>query len=133
MIVLESVACVASVFVWFQSKKTEERDSLPWPREKSFSWAILTLVPRSLLLAKPHGNACSVGYRIGYKSIKSRIVVRVVTWHYVSTNNKYAKANRIYKSSFVRNRSLITWEENTSVKFCSWGLKESSGQRLKGH
>ena len=61
---------------------------LPWPREKSFSWAILTLVPRSLLLAKPHGNACSAGYRIGYKSIKSRIVVRVVTWHYVSTNNK---------------------------------------------
>ena len=35
--------------------------------------------------------------RIGYKSIKSRIVFRVVTRHYVShTKNKYAKANRIY-------------------------------------
>ena len=36
-------------------------------------------------------------FRIGYKSIKSRIVFRVVTWHYVSrTKNKYAKANRIH-------------------------------------
>ena len=34
-------------------------------------------------------------FRIGYKSIKSRIVFRVVTRHYVSrTKNKYAKANR---------------------------------------
>ena len=38
---------------------------------------------------------------IGYKSIKSRIVFRVVTTHYVSrTKNKYSKANRIHKSSF---------------------------------
>ena len=47
-------------------------------------------------------------FRIGYKSIKSRIVFRVVTRHYVSrTKNKYAKANRIHKSSFVLSISPI--------------------------
>ena len=44
------------------------------------------------------------------------MVFRVVTWHYVSrTKNKYAKANRIHKSSFVPNISPIIWKENTSV------------------
>ena len=42
-------------------------------------------------------------FRIGYKSIKSRTVFRVVTWHYVSTKNKYAKANRICPKHFTDN------------------------------
>ena len=46
------------------------------------------------------------------RRIKSRIVFRVMTRHYVSRNKrKYAKANRIHKSSFFRNISPIILKE----------------------
>ena len=63
------------VSVRFQSKERPRNGILGLGRTRdSFACAILILVPRSLLFAKPHGKACYAGYRIGYKSIKSRIV-----------------------------------------------------------
>ena len=68
-------------------------------------------------------------FRIGYKSIKSCIVFRVVTWHYVSTKNKYVKANlacvQTSPISFVATKLICSghFTDNIERKYFSSALK----------